>query len=152
MTRYQFRTLRKVVEENYGTLSNKCKFWYFSSREIHLYNRFDLFQGSIIVIEEDLILSPDFLYTLALLYETYKNDDSIAGIQMWNPNCKKIILKSNLVELIVSFCLSQAYENVDGSVELIYRVDTFHGLGYLIRKTFVDKYMKDSFSTCCSKR
>jgi hypothetical protein len=46
----------------------------------------------VIVIEEDLILSPDFLYTFALLSETFRKDETIAGIQMWNPNCKIIIL------------------------------------------------------------
>ncbi len=43
----------------------------------------------MIVIEEDLILSPDFLYTLALLHEIFRKDETINGIQMWNPNCKK---------------------------------------------------------------
>jgi hypothetical protein len=43
----------------------------------------------VIVIEEDLILSPDFLYTLALLSETFRKDQTIGAIQMWNPNCKK---------------------------------------------------------------
>ncbi len=41
----------------------------------------------MIVIEEDLILSPDFLYTLALLSETFRKDETISAIQMWNPNC-----------------------------------------------------------------
>ena len=41
----------------------------------------------MIVIEEDLILSPDFLYTFALLSETFRKDESIGAIQMWNPNC-----------------------------------------------------------------
>ncbi len=43
----------------------------------------------MIVIEEDLILSPDFLYTFALLSEIFRKDETIGAIQMWNPNCKK---------------------------------------------------------------
>lgn len=40
------------------------------------------------MIEEDLILSPDFLYTFALLTDTFQKDETIGAIQMWNPNCK----------------------------------------------------------------
>lgn len=46
------------------------------------------FQDSLIVIEEDLILSPDFLYVLALLNDVFRKDDTISAIQMWNPNGK----------------------------------------------------------------
>ncbi|CAF3774801.1 unnamed protein product [Adineta steineri] len=88
-------------------------------------------KDKVIVIEEDLILSPDFLYTLALLSETFRKDDTIGAIQMWNPN---------------------SYDNVNGSIDLIYRVDNLFGLGYLLRRSFYDKNMKNSFKQCCSKR
>ncbi|UJR23354.1 hypothetical protein I4U23_026366 [Adineta vaga] len=88
-------------------------------------------KDKVIVIEEDLILSPDFLYTLALLSETFRKDETIGGIQMWNPN---------------------SYDHVNGSLELIYRVDNLYGLGYLLRRSFYDKNIKDSFQQCCSKR
>ncbi|CAF1001251.1 unnamed protein product [Rotaria sordida] len=88
-------------------------------------------KDKIIVIEEDLILSPDFLYTLALLSETFRKDETIGAIQMWNPN---------------------SYDIINGSIELIYRVDQFYGLGYLLRRSFYEKNMKDSFKDCCSKR
>ena len=54
------------------------------SQSLH---RFDS-QDKIIVVEEDLILSPDFLYTLALLSDIFRKDETISAIQMWNPNCK----------------------------------------------------------------
>ncbi|CAF0787597.1 unnamed protein product [Adineta ricciae] len=88
-------------------------------------------RDKVIVIEEDLILSPDFLYTLALLSETFRKDESIGAIQMWNPN---------------------SYDIVNGSLELIYRVDNLYGLGYLLRRSFYEKNMKNSFKQCCSKR
>ncbi|CAF3975969.1 unnamed protein product, partial [Rotaria sp. Silwood2] len=88
-------------------------------------------KDKIIVIEEDLILSPDFLYTLALLSETFRKDETIDAIQMWNPN---------------------SYDSINGSIELIYRVDQFYGLGYLLRRSFYEKYIKNSFKDCCSKR
>jgi len=88
-------------------------------------------KDKVIVIEEDLILSPDFLYTLALLSEIFRKDQTISAIQMWNPN---------------------SYDIVNGSIELIYRVDQFYGLGYLIRRSFYEKNIKNSFQECCSKR
>jgi hypothetical protein len=88
-------------------------------------------KDKVIVIEEDLILSPDFLYTLALLSETFRKDQTIGGIQMWNPN---------------------SYDILNGSIDLIYRVDHLYGLGYLLRRSFYDKNMKNSFKECCSKR
>jgi hypothetical protein len=50
---------------------------------------------------------------------------------MWNPN---------------------SYDIVNGSIELIYRVDQFYGLGYLLRRTFYEKNIQNSFNKCCSKR
>ncbi|CAF1025896.1 unnamed protein product [Adineta ricciae] len=87
--------------------------------------------GKLIVIEENLLLSPDFLYTLALLSEVFRKDATIGAIQMWNPN---------------------SFDIVNGSIELIYRVDDFYGLGFLVKRSFYDRYIKDSFKQCCSKR
>ncbi|CAF3338332.1 unnamed protein product [Rotaria sp. Silwood1] len=44
------------------------------------------------------------------------------------------------------------YDIINGSIELIYRVDQFYGLGYLLRHSFYEKNMKDTFKDCCSKR
>ncbi|CAF1035789.1 unnamed protein product [Rotaria sp. Silwood1] len=88
-------------------------------------------KDSVIVIEEDLILSPDFLYLLALLSETFRKDETIGAIQLWNPN---------------------SYDIVNGSIDLIYRVDNFYGLGYLLKHEFYNKNMKNSFKQCCGKR
>jgi hypothetical protein len=52
----------------------------------------------------------------------------------------------------ILFVFSIAYEIINGSVELIYRVDQFYGLGYLLRRSFYEKNIKDSFKECCSKR
>ena len=103
----------------------------------------------MIVIEEDLILSPDFLYTLALLSETFLKDETIAGIQMWNPNCKPIFF---FPKHDISTIFPSAYDIVNGSIDLIYRVDHFYGLGYLLRRSFYEKNIKTSFKVCCSKR
>jgi len=88
-------------------------------------------KNQVIVIEEDLILSPDFLYTLALLYETFRKDETIGAVQMWNPN---------------------SFEIVNGSIELIYRVDEFFGLGFLLKRSIYEQNLKHSFDLCCAKR
>ncbi len=68
---------------------------------------------------------------------------------MWNPNCK-ILHFFFLFRIFNYFYL--AYDIINGSIELIYRVDQFYGLGYLLRRSFYEKNMKDSFKECCSKR
>jgi hypothetical protein len=83
-----------------------------------------------------------------LLSETFRKDETISAIQMWNPNCNKNRI-SGFLEILL-FVL--AYDIINGSIELIYRVDSFYGLGYLLRRSFYDKNMKDSFKQCCSKR
>ena len=104
----------------------------------------------MIVIEEDLILSPDFLYTLALLSEAFRKDETIGAIQMWNPNGENT---TGIVLLCFANMISNlAYDHINGSIELIYRVDNFYGLGYLLKRSFYDKNMKNSFKQCCLKR
>ena len=48
---------------------------------------------SIIVIEEELILSPDFLYFFSQVYDVYINDPTVSAISAWNPNCEIIFLR-----------------------------------------------------------
>ncbi len=45
-----------------------------------------------------------------------------------------------------------AYDIINGSIDLIYRVDNLYGLGYLLKRSFYEKNMKNSFKDCCSKR
>jgi hypothetical protein len=77
------RALPKGSDESVGTVSGQSKApWMnlaLSFTEVFV-------QNEVIVIEEDLILSPDFLYTLALLSDTFQKDPTIGAIQMWNPN------------------------------------------------------------------
>ena len=103
----------------------------------------------MIVIEEELIISPDFLYTLALLSEPFRKDETIGAIQMWNPNCKLSFFFFS--DRRMSF-FHLAYDIINGSIELIYRVDQFYGLGYLLSRSFYQKAIKDLFQECCSKR
>ena len=143
------RALPKGSDESMGTVSGQSKY-------LVNYLRLPLIgssiQNEVIVVEEDLILSPDFLYTLALLSDTFQKDPTIGAIQMWNPNGRlsSDALSSN--SLSSSSSPSIAYDIVNGSVDFIYRVDQFFGLGYLLKRSLYDKSIKASFKDCCFKR
>ncbi len=38
------------------------------------------------MIEEELLVSPDFLYFFAQLYDLFMADEMLASISTWNPN------------------------------------------------------------------
>ncbi|RNA19337.1 O-linked-mannose beta-1-2-N-acetylglucosaminyltransferase 1-like [Brachionus plicatilis] len=86
---------------------------------------------NVIIIEEDLILSPDFLYFFTQLYDTFTKDPNIAAISTWNPN---------------------GFTQLDGSSSFVYRTNEFPGLAYMLKKSVYDVYIKDSFYDCCSNR
>ena len=41
---------------------------------------------------------------------------------------------------------------MDGSSSYVYRVSEFPGLGFMLKKTIYDHYMKDKLSSCCAER
>jgi hypothetical protein len=43
-------------------------------------------QKHVIVLEEEVIVGPDFLYFLAQCLATVEKDDSLIGISGWNEN------------------------------------------------------------------
>ena len=60
----------------------------------HLYASFIIQMSSlkekqaVIVIEEELILSPDFLYFFSQVYDPFMSDPNLVAVSTWNPNCK----------------------------------------------------------------
>jgi hypothetical protein len=60
--------------------------------------------------------------------------------------------KNNTLSFPNFIFFHSAYDILNGSIDLIYRVDHLYGLGYLLRRSFYDKNMKNSFKECCSKR
>lgn len=83
-----------------------------------------------IVIEEDLLLSPDFLPFMAVCIDTINLDSSLAGAFSWNVN---------------------GFEHLSGNSSLMYRVQEFPGMGFLI-KTHVLQQLIDSLGNCCKNR
>jgi len=86
---------------------------------------------ALIVIEENLILSPDFLYFFAQVYDIFMNDAKLTAVSAWNSN---------------------SYQSVDGSESYVYRVNDFPGLGFMLKRSAYDKYMKANLAKCCSRR
>ncbi len=86
---------------------------------------------SAIIIEEDLILSPDFLYFFSNVYDIYIKDPNVIAISSWNYN---------------------SFLQIDGSSNYIYRTNEFPGLGFMLKKSVYEKYMAGNLKKCCSKR
>jgi hypothetical protein len=86
---------------------------------------------SAIVIEEELILSPDFLYFFSKVYDVYNKDPSVAAISAWNYN---------------------SFLQVDGSPNCVYRTGEFPGLGFMLKKSVYEAYMAGRLKECCSER
>uniref|UniRef100_A0A1B6KQP2 Alpha-1,3-mannosyl-glycoprotein 2-beta-N-acetylglucosaminyltransferase n=1 Tax=Graphocephala atropunctata TaxID=36148 RepID=A0A1B6KQP2_9HEMI len=83
----------------------------------------------VIVLDEGLMVSPDFLFYMAQLSFLLEKDDSIFAISAWNPN---------------------GYKNVSSDPHLVYRSEHFPGLGFLLPLSIFDKYLEANFSSCCS--
>ena len=62
---------------------------------------------------------------------------------MWNPNSMKRIICGFFK---YRFFFYLGYDIINGSIELIYRVDSLYGLGYLLRRSFYEKNIKDLFT------
>jgi beta-1,2-N-acetylglucosaminyltransferase len=85
----------------------------------------------VVVLEEEVIVGPDFLYFLGQCLPAVDQDDSLIGVSAWNEN---------------------GYEGSSGLRSLVYRTETFPGLGFLLKRSFYDLNMKDNMAKCCLKR
>ncbi|XP_014248464.1 protein O-linked-mannose beta-1,2-N-acetylglucosaminyltransferase 1-like [Cimex lectularius] len=83
----------------------------------------------VIVIEEGLLLSPDYLFYLAQLVPVLERDETLLGISGWNP---------------------YGYNSTSGNPYLAYRVEDFPGLGFLIKMDVFVKSMKGNMEKCCN--
>lgn len=88
-------------------------------------------QEHIIFIEEELLLSPDFLFYMAQSLPALEVDPSLLAISAWNYN---------------------GYENTSENRSLLYRVEDFPGLGFMLKKDIYLNHMKDRLKECCSRR
>lgn len=84
----------------------------------------------MIVIEEDLLLAPDFMPFMANCLHTVNSDKSLAGAFAWNIN---------------------GFETSSGNVSQVYRVQEFPGLGFLMKSPIVQQLV-DTWGQCCQDR
>lgn len=56
---------------------------------------------NVIVLDEGLIVSPDFLFYMAQLVFLLEKDDSILAIAAWNPNGKACYIFLNLIFILL---------------------------------------------------
>jgi hypothetical protein len=120
---FGFQSVKLETSQSYMDIYHKAlkKMW----------NLIDKEKKALIVIEEELILSPDFLYFFSQLYDTFMNDPTLAALSSWNPN---------------------SFLQVAGSAASVYRTNEFPGLGYMLKRDIWTKYMEDKLSQCCGQR
>lgn len=85
----------------------------------------------MIVIEEELILAPDFLYFMQQCLSILDKDPSLLAVSAWNYN---------------------GYDVTSGDKNAVYRVEEFPGLAFLIQWSVYEKYIAQNFLNCCHKR
>ncbi|PVD24594.1 hypothetical protein C0Q70_15078 [Pomacea canaliculata] len=83
-----------------------------------------------IVVEEELLLAPDYLSFLAECLSILNSDPTLLGVSAWNFN---------------------GFESTSGNRAIVYRVEEFPGLGFLIKKSALSM-LAESFGECCTKR
>ncbi|KAK8720951.1 hypothetical protein OTU49_013005 [Cherax quadricarinatus] len=93
---------------------------------------YGLFPGSsyVTVIEEGLLLAPDFMaYSASIL--PVLHDPTVIAISAWNAN---------------------GFPNVSSRADLVYRVEDFPGQAFTIRMATYMKELKPNMKQCCNKR
>jgi beta-1,2-N-acetylglucosaminyltransferase len=84
----------------------------------------------VMVIEEDLLLAPDFMPFMAQCLGVVKSDPFLAGASAWNIN---------------------GFEDASGNETLVYRVQELPGLGFLMKSEILD-ILVNAWETCCQNR
>lgn len=121
---FEFQYVRIQSSFNYVEILHKALEKAFSPEIIKDKN-------AVIIIEEDLILSPDFLYFFTQVYNAFTNDLRVGAVSAWNPN---------------------SFLQLDGSSSFVYKTDEFPGLGFMLKKNIYEFFLKDKLSTCCAER
>ncbi|KAK7081570.1 Protein fam3a [Halocaridina rubra] len=105
---------------------------YYRVMEVLFETAIALYPGAsyITVIEEGILLAPDFLaYTASVL--PILHDPTVIGISAWNAN---------------------GYVNVSSRSDLVYRVEDFPGQAFTIRTSTYLRELKPNMKQCCYKR
>ncbi|XP_059162999.1 protein O-linked-mannose beta-1,2-N-acetylglucosaminyltransferase 1-like [Physella acuta] len=84
----------------------------------------------MIIIEEDLLLAPDFMPFMAECLKIISLDTSLVGAFAWNVN---------------------GFEQISGNNSQVYRVQEFPGLGFLVKSDIIQQLIETN-SECCDHR
>jgi hypothetical protein len=122
---FSFNSVLLKSSFNYSEIFHK------SFAQIWSNNKMDESKQSVIVIEENLILAPDFLYFFSMVYDSFINDPNVAAISSWNPN---------------------GYAEIEGNSNYVYRTNEFPGLGFMIKRSIYEDYIENKVEQCCSER
>jgi beta-1,2-N-acetylglucosaminyltransferase len=87
--------------------------------------------GHVIVLEEELLVTADFLYFMAQMLSVLLLDPTLLAASAWNDNGFKL---------------------TSGLSDTVYRVEGFPGLGFLLPKRTYTSFMKGEMEQCCNKR
>lgn len=85
----------------------------------------------LIIIEEELILAPDFLSFMQQCLKVLDSDPTLLAVSSWNYN---------------------GYDITSGDRNAVYRVEEFPGLAFMVKKNVYEKYISGKTSKCCNRR
>lgn len=88
--------------------------------------------SELIVVEEELLLTIDFMHYMNQLLPVLRHDKSLTFVSAWNDN---------------------GFESTSGLSNAVYRVDdgTAPLLGYMMTRRFYEEKMRSKFAQCCVK-
>ncbi|XP_062592751.1 protein O-linked-mannose beta-1,2-N-acetylglucosaminyltransferase 1-like isoform X2 [Saccostrea cucullata] len=85
----------------------------------------------LIVIEEEIVLTADFMDFMSQCLPALESDDSLYGISAFNYN---------------------GFETTSGDRSQVNRVEDFPGLAFLLKRSVYESQMKNAMDKCCNKR
>lgn len=85
----------------------------------------------VIVIEEEIVLTPDFLHFLSQCLPALEADDSLFGVSAFNYN---------------------GFETTSGDKTRVNRMEDFPGLAFLLKRSVYKSQMKSNMEKCCQQR
>ena len=85
----------------------------------------------LLIIEEELILAPDFLSFMQQCLKILDSDPTLLSVSGWNYN---------------------GYDITSGDRKAVYRVEEFPGLAFMMKRNVYEKYISGKTLQCCNKR
>uniref|UniRef100_A0A5S6R0Z9 GLOBIN domain-containing protein n=1 Tax=Trichuris muris TaxID=70415 RepID=A0A5S6R0Z9_TRIMR len=134
-----------VYEDNFQEVKDLAEVFSFTSKRIsnrptyHEYlaeaiqSVWDFFPKSeyAIVIEEEAVVSPDFLFFMSQLLPVLESEPTFVSVSAWNVN---------------------GFKHLSNDTRKVYLTEGFPGFGFMLKKSFYMKNMKGRMNACCDRR